>query len=60
MSSTGEQLRRIWAWLRAVSGDSAYETYLERGPRSSGPLLTREQFYLDALRRRFCRVSRCC
>ena len=48
-----------WAVLRALSGDSAYETYLARA-RPAGPVLTREEFYLDSLRRRYSRVSRCC
>jgi uncharacterized short protein YbdD (DUF466 family) len=50
---------RAWAWLRAVSGDDAYETYLSRAaPPGAAP--TREQFYVDELRRRYSRLNRCC
>lgn len=48
----------LWSYLRAVSGDSAYETYLDRA-RAAGPL-SREAFYLDGLRRRYSSVNRCC
>lgn len=51
-------LRAVWSWLRAVSGDSAYECYLRRA--GAAPM-TREEFWLDSLARRYGRhVSRCC
>lgn len=62
-------LRKLWWWLRQVSGDAAYENYLRcvraargaaTGKALSGALLTQEQFYLDVLRRRFDSVHRCC
>jgi len=53
--------RRLWWWLRHVSGDAAYDNYLSwaarRGP---GPVCTREEFYVESLRRRYRGVSRCC
>lgn len=50
-------LRALWRWLRAVSGDSAYEAYLRR----AGPVpLSREAFYLEALHRRYSSINRCC
>jgi hypothetical protein len=68
--------RAVWWWLRQVMGDAAYENYLRSAGRRNGahdagkasckslgepaPLLTREEFYLDALRRRYSRASRCC
>ncbi len=67
--------RGIWWCVRQVLGDAAYENYLRsqrRRARSaechhgSGPgaeaarLLSREEFYLDMLRRRYSGVSRCC
>jgi uncharacterized short protein YbdD (DUF466 family) len=57
---------RLWVWLRQVTGDAAYDNYLQSIQRdipvSTGakPPLTREQFYLDALQRRYSTVSRCC
>jgi hypothetical protein len=68
--------RAAWWWLRQVMGDAAYENYLQSAARrrgaqeaakacceergTEGRLLTREEFYLDALRRRYSGVSRCC
>jgi uncharacterized short protein YbdD (DUF466 family) len=56
--------RALWSWLRQVSGDAAYENYFRRArPRygeSRVRVLSREEFYLDALRRRYTGVSRCC
>ena len=47
-----------WRLLREWSGDAAYETYLARPAR--GPRLSREEFYLDSLRRRYRGPSHCC
>jgi uncharacterized short protein YbdD (DUF466 family) len=64
-------LRAAWSWLRQVSGDAAYENYLRHarpGAQSglasaaavdSAPL-SRAEFYVDSLRRRYSTVSRCC
>jgi hypothetical protein len=61
-------LRGAWSWLRQVSGDAAYENYLRcKGTRAEigvsaelAPALSRTEFYLDSLRRRYSSVSRCC
>jgi putative selenoprotein len=50
---------RAWSWLRAVSGDDAYEAYVSR-PGRHGAVPTREEFYVDGLRRKYSRFSRCC
>jgi hypothetical protein len=50
---------RAWAWLRAVSGDDAYEAYVSRDARGGAPP-TREQFYVDDLRRKYSRLNGCC
>ncbi len=65
----------FWNWLRHVSGDAAYENYLRSQRRRAGGAscshgstgaaeeartLSREEFYLDSLRRRYSGVSRCC
>jgi hypothetical protein len=50
---------RAWSWLRAVSGDDAYEVYVSRpGRRGAAP--TRAEFYVDGLRRKYSRLNRCC
>jgi hypothetical protein len=51
-------LATAWRLLREWSGDAAYDTYLARV--GSGPRLSREDFYLDTLRRRYRGPSRCC
>jgi uncharacterized short protein YbdD (DUF466 family) len=53
-------LSALWTWLRAVSGDSAYERYLASARPAGIAPLSREDFYLDSLRRRYSSVSRCC
>ena len=60
------KLARFWWSVRQVFGDSAYEQYLmstQRRPDCAGTPtapLSREEFYLDSLRRRYSRISRCC
>lgn len=49
------------AWLRAVSGDDAYERYLTHHARAhEGPLLDRRAFYEERELRKWSGVSRCC
>lgn len=66
------RLRLAWDWFRQVSGDAAYENYLHCARRRAAdevlsdvagvpaPRLSRTEFYLDSLRRRYSTVSRCC
>jgi len=72
----GRCLRALWWWLRQVSGDAAYDNYLarRRSGASPGPAgdhghgrgcraerpLSQKEFYLDALRRRYTGIRRCC
>lgn len=53
-------IRALWSWLRAVSGDSAYESYVRRARPKGAALLSREAFYLETLRRRYSTIDRCC
>ncbi len=62
----------LWWAVRQIFGDAAYENYLRslslRGESASGATpagastapLSPADFYLDSLRRRYSRVSRCC
>lgn len=63
--------RGVWVWLRQVSGDAAYDNYLRSMRRSAAydslpspdavrAPLSPADFYLDALRRRYSNISRCC
>jgi len=49
---------RAWAWLRAVSGDDAYEAHVSRVGSADPP--TRGEFYRERLERKYSRLSRCC
>ena len=50
-----------WHGLRQWSGDAAYETYVNCAIRNGDAgLLTREQFYVEQLNRKYSRPNRCC
>jgi len=53
---------RIWRGIREWCGDAAYERYLESHARHSCgvTVLTRKEFYLSQLQKKYSRVSRCC
>ncbi len=55
-------LRLCWRALRALSGDDAYERYLEhwRERHGEATLPTRAQFYRAEQERRFSGIRRCC
>jgi uncharacterized short protein YbdD (DUF466 family) len=54
--------KRVWSWLRAVTGDAAYENYVRRAANVpyQEKVLSQHEFYLDTLRRRYNTVNRCC
>jgi uncharacterized short protein YbdD (DUF466 family) len=57
-----ERLRGFWNWIREVSGDNAYELYLER-PRERdawNSLLSPAEFYRRRVELKYSRPSRCC
>jgi len=61
----GRRIRRTMAaalaWLRALSGDDAYERYLTHRARAhEGPPLSRRAFYEERERAKWSGVSRCC
>jgi uncharacterized short protein YbdD (DUF466 family) len=61
--SARRKLRSFWRGLRDWCGDSAYERYLRAATKQSGgacKVLTKEQFYVDELDRRYSRPNRCC
>lgn len=50
-----------WQGLRQWSGDAAYETYAQCVMRTTDKVpLTREEFYLEQLNRKYSRPNRCC
>ncbi len=56
--------RLLFWWFRQILGDSAYENYLRSARRATvgvaAHIMSREEFFLDSLRRRYSSVSRCC
>jgi len=55
-------LREAWRWLRAATGDDAYERYVEHRKRNhpGEPVLSRGDFFEERQRRKWSGVSRCC
>jgi len=53
---------RLWHGIREWCGDAAYERYLKTHCKHFGgaDTLSREQFYLEQLQKRYSRFSRCC
>jgi uncharacterized short protein YbdD (DUF466 family) len=51
-----------WRYIRAVSGDDAYERYLaHRMAQHAGePVKTRKAFFADSQRQKWSGVTRCC
>lgn len=59
--NAGEMSRTLWKRLREWCGDAAYERYQKAVTRKkSGHALTREQFYIEQLERKYSRPNRCC
>jgi uncharacterized short protein YbdD (DUF466 family) len=58
------RLRALWAGIREVSGDSAYERYLEHQRRQGlCNMLSRQEFYCQQVERKYSGKSgpaRCC
>jgi len=55
--------KRFWTWLRAVSGDDAYDRYLEHWRQEhagEGPPMSRRAFHRSRERERWDGIRRCC
>ena len=64
-ASPRRALRRTVAaamgWLRALSGDDAFDRYLTHHARAhTGPPLSRRAFYREREERKWSGISRCC
>ena len=55
-------LRRLWRFVRRLSGDDAYERYLRHHARAhpGEPALSAGEFYQRELQRKWEGVRRCC
>ena len=58
----GAELRKIWQYLRQVSGDDAYERYLahHRQAHPGEVPMTQEQYFKKRQDEKWSKVSRCC
>ena len=54
--------RALWRFLRALSGDDAYERYLIHhvAHHAGRPVPTRGEFYAQELQRKWSGINRCC
>jgi uncharacterized short protein YbdD (DUF466 family) len=52
----------VWRYLRAVSGDDAYERYLAHRvvQHAAEPVMTRKAYFADCQRQKWSGVTRCC
>jgi uncharacterized short protein YbdD (DUF466 family) len=57
-------LKKLWWWLRQITGDAAYENYLAHrrvSPQERDTsAMSRDEFYADSLQRKYSTISRCC
>ena len=62
LNSAFSVLSRVWFGIREWCGDAAYERYVKSHKKCSrnSTLLTREEFYVSQLQKKYSRVSRCC
>jgi len=61
LASLGMTIWRLWQGLREWSGDAAYEIYVQCATRQhAARVLSREEFYVEQLQRKYSRVNRCC
>ncbi|MFL6580073.1 MAG: YbdD/YjiX family protein [Burkholderiales bacterium] len=56
------RVRRLWQYLREVSGDDAYERYVAHHEiaHAGQQCLTRRQFFAQRQDEKWSKVSRCC
>lgn len=55
-------LRKLWDFMRQVSGDDAYERYLARHARTHPQVepLSRRDFFAEEQARKWGSINRCC
>ena len=55
-------LSQLWRGVREWCGDAAYEKYVRScmKHRRENELLSRKEFYVQQVQRKYSRISRCC
>jgi uncharacterized short protein YbdD (DUF466 family) len=61
-SAARRWVRAVWTYLRAVSGDDAYERYIAHhaAAHAGEPAMSRKAFFADSQRHKWTGVTRCC
>jgi len=64
-SPVNRALQKAWRYLREVTGDTAYENYLQycaahESDSNPVPRMPRAEFYADAQHRKYSTINRCC
>ena len=62
MNALSAMCRHLWNALRAISGDDAYDRYLEHHRRrhADAEPLPRAEFHVAEANRRWSQLNRCC
>jgi len=60
MGKIGNQLQRLWEYLREAAGENDYLHYRDHTVAKGEEPLSPQEFYLQQLQRRYSRVSHCC
>jgi uncharacterized short protein YbdD (DUF466 family) len=61
LAALGMTITKVWQGVREWSGDAAYDRYVRCAVKHrAGRVLSREEFYVEQLQRKYSRVSRCC
>jgi uncharacterized short protein YbdD (DUF466 family) len=62
ISMAASQLRLAWQFIRTLAGDDAYDRYRahREACHAGGACMDRKAFYLEAQRKKWNGVNRCC
>ena len=60
MQRIGNQLRKLWEYLREAAGEYDYPRYRKHAASRGEEPLSPQEFYLQQLQRRYSRLSQCC
>jgi uncharacterized short protein YbdD (DUF466 family) len=57
-----DDLKKLWDFMREVTGDDAYERYLQRHHQTHPdvPPLTEQEFFASEQERKWSGINRCC
>ncbi len=56
------RFKKIWHFLRQITGDSAYEDYILScdSSKNNSSIITERQFYMNRIYKKFSDIKRCC